>query len=307
MNFEGDFSFFTDADCYNHGDFHIKEKEVKKDLRLAYMKMKSGMDKKNTEIEGGSDFTGISISFNMDGRFIYENEDMRANLIENSTSILYTPRAHGNISFFTPTHENITIQIAKSFLGKDFFDQLCIDLSKDNLLKNESTKIYSLNSLKDIISSPYEGVLESIFTEGKILEIIANEFSTLLKKDKKVSSDKGIVLSDQDIKALYKAKEILIRDIENPPSIKELSRMVAVNEFKLKVGFKTLFKTTPYSVVRDHRMKTAKRLLESSQYNVSEVAKLVGIKNPAHFSRCFFSYHKKRPKDVLKTKKYYYE
>lgn len=306
MNFVDNFSFFTDADCYDHGDFHIKEKEVKKDLRLAYMKMKSSRDNKNHEIEGGSDFTGISISFNMDGRFVYENEDMKVSLIENSTSILYTPRAHGNISFFTPTHENISIQIAKNFLGNNFFDQLCIDLSKDNLLKNESTKIYSLNSLKDIISCPYDGVLESIFTESKILEIIANEFSPLLRKDKKNFEEKGIVLSNQDLKALYKAKEILIRDIENPPSIKELSRMVAINEFKLKVGFKTLFKTTPYSVVRDHRMKTAKRLLESSQYNVSEVAKLVGIKNPAHFSRCFFSYYKKRPKDVLKPKKYYY-
>ncbi len=50
----------------------------------------------------------------------------------------------------------------------------------------------------------------------------------------------------------------------------------------------------------------AKQLLESTEYSVSEVAFYVGYKIQQSFSNAFFQFFGVRPKDIMKTRKYYY-
>lgn len=75
--------------------------------------------------------------------------------------------------------------------------------------------------------------------------------------------------------------------LQTPPSIKELAYKSAINEFKLKKGFKTLFGTTIYGMLHTHRLEQAKTLLQHNDMSVQEAAKLVGYKSFSHFSKIF--------------------
>ncbi len=136
--------------------------------------------------------------------------------------------------------------------------------------------------LRQILNQPYDinDTLSQIFLESKLLELIY--VTANIKQD-----DKNKPLSSDDIKCIYRAKEILLSDIVNPPSLEELARASATNTFKLKRGFKQVFGTTAYALLRQHRLNKAKELLENGDINISEAAKLTGYKHISNFSQAF--------------------
>lgn len=52
-------------------------------------------------------------------------------------------------------------------------------------------------------------------------------------------------------------------------------------------SFKQYTGITPMQYIISIRLSNAQRLLESTQYNVTEVASIVGYDNPLYFSRLF--------------------
>jgi len=99
---------------------------------------------------------------------------------------------------------------------------------------------------------------------------------------------------------------LLINNLQNPPSIRELARSVYLNEFKLKKGFKQKFNITPYKFVEQYRMEKAKYLLENEDITISELSELLGYKYQSNFSKVFKQHYKISPRKLMKVKKYYY-
>lgn len=52
-------------------------------------------------------------------------------------------------------------------------------------------------------------------------------------------------------------------------------------------NFKQYTQTTPAQYIQSLRITNAKLLLETTNYNVSEISNLVGYENPLYFSRFF--------------------
>jgi AraC-like DNA-binding protein len=148
--------------------------------------------------------------------------------------------------------------------------------------------------LNDLIklSSPKDK-LQEIYLESKLLELIYTTFNL-----PNINNSDEIYLSAQDIEALNKAKTILIENIINPPSIKDLAHKSAMNDYKLKKGFKQLFGNTVYGFLQEYRLNKAKKLLEKSDINISEVASLVGYKRLSHFSMVFKKYFGINPREI---------
>jgi len=98
-----------------------------------------------------------------------------------------------------------------------------------------------------------------------------------------------------DIPALEKAKQI----IEMHPSehffISTLAEKVGLNEFKLKVGFRELFQTSPYKYLVQLRLQQAKTLLEDTDLTINEIADSVGFKSYNGFSTTFKKVYKISP------------
>ena len=203
--------------------------------------------------------------------------------------------------------KSIGIVIKGNFLQENLFfkieDKKSIENQAISIFKNEMTNINTQICANELFYMQDNGTLSNIYKESKVLEIIYNEFNDILNTQKRPIN--SIKLNEYDIQALYKVKEILINNIQNPPSIRELSRLVKLNEFKLKKGFKEKFHITPYKLLEQYRMQKAKYLLENEDMNVNEVSKLIGYKYQNNFAKIFKQYFKVSPKDIMKSRKYY--
>jgi AraC-like DNA-binding protein len=102
-------------------------------------------------------------------------------------------------------------------------------------------------------------------------------------------------LSKSDRESLERAKEIVDKHISNPITLAKLSRMVYLNEYKLKIGFKALFGKPVYAYLLDKRMEYARLLLENRALHVYEVAEMTGYSDSSSFSKAFFKRYGYRP------------
>lgn len=93
--------------------------------------------------------------------------------------------------------------------------------------------------------------------------------------------------TNTDISCIKKARELLLADIKNPPPIKQLARLVGINEFKLKKGFKELYQNTIYGTLFDYRMQHAHQLLKEKELTISHIADQIGYSHAAHFINAF--------------------
>jgi len=140
-------------------------------------------------------------------------------------------------------------------------------------------------ALKQIINCPYQGVTQRVYIESKVLELFALQLSQIVDYQQPLTSYK--VLRKSDIDCIHQAKDVLLKDIENPPSLLELARQVGLNDRKLKQGFREVFNTTPFAYLRRYRLEQAQKLLMNPDIPVEVVAKQVGYCDRSSFAVAF--------------------
>ena len=137
--------------------------------------------------------------------------------------------------------------------------------------------------LQQILQWPYQGLTRQFYLEGKVLELLALHFNQMLTR----SSAHAKSLITQDIDRIYQARDILIQNMANPPSLPALAKQVHLNERKLKQGFHQIFDTTVFGYLHNHRMEQARQLLQTGQLNIQETARWVGYASRSSFVVAF--------------------
>ena len=187
---------------------------------------------------------------------------------------------------------------------KDNIDKICKDSGFYNYFSEkvwcDNLKITpSINAiLHQMLKCPYEESLRYLYMEGKLMELVAVYLNEVMYQSKGIS--KSISLSKDDIKSIYKAKDILDRSITQKITLSYLSKEVCLNEFKLKKGFKGLFGMPVYTYLLDKRLELAKLFLEEKKFRVSDVANLVGYGNMSHFAAAFRKKYGVNPSEYVK-------
>jgi len=270
---------------------------------------------KDTSIEYDFKLNGITINIALEADFLFQSELSNFSQYQktNNTVMSIISQEKGNAQYkANTTLKNIIIFVKLDFL-KDILKNSCHlediinHLEKRKLskaIKSTTTHIKTKLCSYEIYNASNNTKLDTIFIQSKVLEILSYELQEFLCETK--IKTEGIKYSEYDLQALEKAKDILIQNMKNPPSIVELSRQVNLNEFKLKHGFKHFFKITPYNFLLDYKLHEAKQMLETGEMNVSEVAYEIGYKQVHGFSNSFFKKFGVRPKDIMENKQYYY-
>jgi AraC family transcriptional regulator, transcriptional activator of the genes for pyochelin and ferripyochelin receptors len=106
-------------------------------------------------------------------------------------------------------------------------------------------------------------------------------------------------INQRDLDKLYQARQILLEDIEHPPSLIELAQKVGLNDYKLKAGFREVFGITVYGYLHAHRMQVAHQRLQSGAVSVTEAAIEVGYSSLSAFSSAFKKFYGIRPSQVI--------
>lgn len=86
---------------------------------------------------------------------------------------------------------------------------------------------------------------------------------------------------------LKRARDLLLADLRQAPSIAELSRLSGLSMLKLKRGFREQFGSSIYGLFLHERMHEARKRLLSSSATVMEVAIDMGYSNASHFAAAF--------------------
>lgn len=98
---------------------------------------------------------------------------------------------------------------------------------------------------------------------------------------------------------IQEARLILDRNIDQPHTIRELARKVAINECYLKKGFKTIVGKTIHEYQQELRINKAKGLLQQEGRSVTDVANILGFSSISHFSTAFKRVTGMKPCELL--------
>lgn len=173
--------------------------------------------------------------------------------------------------------------------------------SKLYLNQTGTTTLSMQTAVQQILQCPFHGITKRMYLESKVWELMA----LLIEQEVKRSSDQQrthsqtYLLKPDDIDRIHHAREILLQQLDNPPSLIELARQVGLNDCTLKRGFRQVFGQTAFGLLHDYRLEQARQLLEERRLNVSEVAKTIGFANRSYFAVAFRKKFGVTPREYL--------
>lgn len=151
--------------------------------------------------------------------------------------------------------------------------------------------------LSQMISYNLHPTIKKLYIKGKVYELISLYFN----KNKDADVEQCPFLVDEDnVKRIRRAKEIVLANMAEPPSLTDLAKEVGLSLKRLKEGFKQIYGDSVYSFLFDYKMEYARRLLDSGQYNVNEIGLRIGYSTSSHFIAAFRKKYGTTPKKYMK-------
>lgn len=149
------------------------------------------------------------------------------------------------------------------------------------------------NAVDKIFKTTYTGATRMMFLRSQVTELISHFFAYVSQVDEQTDSIKA-----QDREKLYQAKDIISENMEAPPSLKELSKLIGLNSYKLKKNFKELFGMPVYKYLQRERLIKAHQLLTTDNVSIQEAAWSVGYESISSFSTAFLKKYGFRPSEI---------
>ncbi|OPA75156.1 hypothetical protein BVG16_21345 [Paenibacillus selenitireducens] len=157
----------------------------------------------------------------------------------------------------------------------------------------------TLKLLRQLRNCPYHSTMRKLYAEGKALEVLTAYFDVFLFDQDYTRRSSVLTRSDRD--SIWKARDIMLQRMADPPSLIELARLAGINDYKLKMGFKEVFGTSVFAYLRNKRLEKAWEMLHSGSYNVSQTSMMLGYNNFSHFAEVFRKQYGINPSELRRT------
>lgn len=242
-------------------------------------------------------------------------DERRSVTIQKNESCIYA--GHGGTEYICYkkdsnfSFKSIKIPITYfSQLLADYFDGQEVTAYEKKLL-NGISKVPVTPVMEQILSetsrfTQYRGGLGYLYLDGKLLELLSIYLSEVLELD--ILMGKNISMSRTERTAIMEAKQIIDGQLAFAPSCEELSRMVHLSMSKLTRGFSSFYGMPIHQYIIEQRLAQAAQLLLEGDWNVSEIAAIVGYGKSSNFAAAFKKKYGVAPKNyrgsyLNKTKK----
>ena len=113
---------------------------------------------------------------------------------------------------------------------------------------------------------------------------------------------KNISMSRTERTAIMEAKRIIDSQLAFAPSCEELSQQVHLSLTKLTRGFSSFYGMPIHQYIIEQRLIQAAQLLLDGDWNVGEVAAIVGYGKPSNFAAAFKKKYGVAPKHYRETR-----
>lgn len=149
--------------------------------------------------------------------------------------------------------------------------------------------------VQNIRSCPFSGEMRNVFLKEHIRALFTLQlfhFNSIVTGDQAKPEEQ---ISPADCERLHAVKNYIDQHFLNPASLESLCKNFALNEFKLKHGFKLLFDTSPIRYLQHKRLMYALSLLRDTQKTIKEISHEIGYSHPANFTTAFVKAFGKPP------------
>lgn len=161
---------------------------------------------------------------------------------------------------------------------------------------------YSLQAadiVDEINKKEGSGFLRSLFLEGKLYEMLVIQIAQY--EDDQQDDKMSQILRRTDVEKVKQAVELINNNLDKNLSIEYIAKEVGTNVNKLQESFKYMYDLTVNKYMQQVKLEAAKDLLNSSDYNISQIVNMIGLNNRSYFSKIFKEKYKVSPKYFLKS------
>ena len=145
--------------------------------------------------------------------------------------------------------------------------------------------------IDSLFNIQYEGKTKMMFFRSQITALLSHFFGQL-------ASLKTVTIKTSEREKLNQAKDILLANLDNPPSLSEISKQIGLNTFKLKKEFKEFFGVPVFKYLQNERLTLAHKMIRNQDATVQEAAWQVGYDSLSSFSNAFEKKFGYRPSQI---------
>lgn len=190
-------------------------------------------------------------------------------------------------------HQFVTLEFSRKHLQKQFgqsesdlepeIRRIIFEDKKNAVVARTRPMSMEQRAVVSSLSSPpVAKAAQILWYQSKALELMAHFF--FLPKDPEFFCMRQKRVARERVE---RVKELLARDLANPPALEDLGREVGCSPFYLSRIFSREVGLTIPQYLRNLRMERAAELLRTGRYNVTEAATEVGYSSLSHFSKAF--------------------
>lgn len=258
-------------------------------------------------LDWNGDAEMITLYFNLQGKMSIADisDKISIELYSNQHNIIYSSEAKGQLKVDELRMRSFMVQLSKSAFSR-VSSNVGGELKHfaDTVVKGEPAVFSAINlpvdfeiqnCINQIIYCPYGDELKPMFLYSKVIELLVLQAASYKRSQQ---TTVRVIKTEYDYERIIFARDYLLKNIEVPPSLAELSHIAGINEFKLKKGFRETFNQSVFQYLSNHRLETAKiHLLEGSK-SPTELAFELGYSSLQHFSSAFKKKFGMPPKQV---------
>lgn len=177
----------------------------------------------------------------------------------------------------------------------EIFTEFLKELVNPKEIYVEGPRFYMTPEMQRIVdaifANEYTGKTKMMFFRSQITVLLSHFFGQLA-----IQQDIGSKSNYRD--KLYQVQDILLADLETPPSLTELAIEVGLNTTRLKKEFKNVFGVPVFKYLQNERLSLAHKLISERKATVQEAAWQVGYDSLSSFSNAFAKKFGYRPSQI---------
>ena len=237
------------------------------------------------------------------GSFEFNEGTYQLPLMRKTVNLLYNPSKPLPIDLKLSNYSSVVSLVIsiKKFHGLFSEDADHIHfLSPDNNTK----KYYDTRNITPAMSVVLSQILEAkihdsikpLYFKGKVYELLSLFFN---KNEDTDVEQCPFLVDEENVRKIRKAKEIILNQMTEPPTLQGLASEIGLNVKKLKEGFKQIYGDTVFGYLLDFKMNEARSMLDTKQYNINEISIKLGYSTSSHFISAFKKKFGTTPKKYL--------
>ena len=237
------------------------------------------------------------------GSFEFNEGTYQLPLMRKTVNLLYNPSKPLPIDLKLSNYSSVVSLVISI---KKFHGLFSEDADHIHFLspENNTKKYYDTRNITPAMSVVLSQILEAkihesikpLYFKGKVYELLSLFFN---KNEDTDVEQCPFLVDEENVRKIRKAKEIILNQMTEPPTLQGLASEIGLNVKKLKEGFKQIYGDTVFGYLLDFKMNEARSMLDTKQYNINEISIKLGYSTSSHFISAFKKKFGTTPKKYL--------